>query len=74
MDPILDPQWYKMWPTKNIPDLTSPPKGRTHIRKNVHTLSSDSESDTQEVKKQKTEDLKKVVKLTSIFNKKEDKK
>ena len=63
-----------MRPTKNVPDLTSPPKGRTYRRKNVHTLSSDSESDTQEVKKQKTEDLKKVVKLASIFNKKEDKK
>ena len=26
MGPISDPQWYKMWPTKNVPDLTSPPK------------------------------------------------
>ena len=60
--------------TKNASNLTSPPKGRTYRRKNIHNLSSDSEIDTQEVKRQKTEDLKKVVKLASIFDKKENRK
>ena len=59
MGKISQPQWYKLWPTQKLPELTSPPQGRnyTHKREKLHNISTDSESSSQDYnKKQKLED------------------
>ena len=54
MGPISQPEWHKMWPTRKVPLLTSPPKRRNYKVKNAHNLSSDSDSSPQQPKKVKT--------------------
>ena len=58
MGTISPPQWHKLWPIQKVPELTSPPKGRSYSHKNkkVHNISTDSESSVQDNKKQKLED------------------
>ena len=71
MGPISLPEWYKMWPTRQVPLLTSPPKGRNYNVKNAHNLSTDSDSLPQQSKKIKTsEKSKSPVKVTDKVSKK----
>ena len=41
---IPDPEWFKLWPLKSTPIITSPAKGRP-LKKNVHDISRDSEEE-----------------------------
>ena len=38
---LPDPEWFKLWPLKSMPIITSPAKGRPP-KKNVHNISRDS--------------------------------
>ena len=54
-----------MWPTRKVPLLTSPPKGRNYNVKNSHNLSTDSDSSPQQPKKIKiSEKSKSPIKVT----------
>ena len=66
MGDISEPEWHKMWPNIDVPDLTSPPKGRKYHSKNVHYLSTDSKSSQKSPKKLKN-DPKNVKQIASIF-------
>ena len=66
MGDISAPEWHKIWPNIEIPDVTSPPKGRKYHTKNVHNLSTDSESSQHTPKKHK-KDHKNVKEIASIF-------
>ena len=55
-----------MWPNIEVPDLTSPTKGQKYHTKNLHNLSTDSESSQKSPKKIKN-DPKNVKQITSIL-------
>ena len=44
MGNLPEPEWFKNWPNLEVPDITSPPKGRSYSIKNVHSLSSELET------------------------------
>ena len=68
MGDISDPEWHKMWPNIEVPDITSPPKGRKYHTKHVHNLSTDSDTSQKSPKKHKG-DPKNVKQIASIFTK-----
>ena len=47
---ISPPQWHRLWPTQQLPEVTSPPQGRSYSSKRdrLHNSSSDSDSSTQD--------------------------
>ena len=52
LGPIREPEWHRLWPAPNVPDLSSLPKGRNYGIKETHKL-SDSSSDESDAKKHK---------------------
>ena len=40
-----DPEWFKMWPLKAMPLVTSPAKGRQKNKKKTHDISRNSEDE-----------------------------
>ena len=57
---IAPPQWHRLWPTKKIQVTSSPPQGRNYNNKQdkVHNISTDSETSSQDNKKQKLDENK----------------
>ena len=66
MGNISEPEWHKTWPNIDVPDIRSPPKGRKYHTKNVHNLSTDSDTSKKSPKKHKT-DPNNVKQIASIF-------
>ena len=50
---ISNPDMEKKWPATEVKYITSPPKGR--VRKNVHNISNNSEKESPEAKRKKTD-------------------
>ena len=57
---IALPHWHSLWPTKKIQVTSSPPQGRNYNNKQdkVHNISTDSETSSQDNKKQKIDENK----------------
>ena len=53
MGSLPEPEWHKIWPSLDVPDLTSPPRGRTYSSKNIHNLSFNSDDEENAPKKKK---------------------
>ena len=50
-------EWFRNWPSREMPEITSPPKGRnTKAAKNVHDLSLSPTNEQSTPKKLKTSD------------------
>ena len=54
MGDIALPKWHIVWPTHQTTELTSLPKGRNHLHKNVHNISDDRDINENDSKKRKT--------------------
>ena len=52
---LPDPEWFKTWPLKAMPVVTSPAKGRQQKKKVVHDISRNSDKENTPKKPKKSD-------------------
>ena len=52
---IPEPEWFKMWPLRAMPVVTSPAKGRQQNKKMTYDISRSSEEDNTPKKPKKAD-------------------
>ena len=52
---IPEPEWFKTWPLRPMPDVTSPAKGRHQNKKAMHDISRNSDEENTPKKPKKAD-------------------